>query len=105
MATMFARILAAIRGAGIPSLAGQPPGLFEPQARRGGARTRSPGDTTPDEPADRAGRIAGIRVKRLRQIAAFYADSGHEAVVTVNDCAFLPQEEFTAAAELIVRTG
>ncbi len=105
MATMFARILAAIRGAGIPSLTGQPPRPIEPQVRRASARSRSPGDALPDEPADRATLIAGRRVRRLRQIAAFYADSGHEAVVTVNDCAFLPQEEFGAAAELVVRTG
>src|SRR5882757_7370781 len=93
MAMMFARIIAAIRG-GIPSLTAQQPGRYEPQVRR--ARARSP---------DPATRIAGLRVKRLRQIAGFYADSAHEAVVTVNDCAFLPQEEFAAAAELIVRTG
>ncbi len=103
MARLFARILAAIRGAGIPSLTAQQPGRYEPQVRR--ARARSPDPATPDEPADRAARIAGLRVKRLRQIAGFYADSAHEAVVTVNDCAFLPQEEFAAAAELIVRTG
>jgi len=102
MAMMFARIIAAIRG-GIPSLTAQQPGRYEPQVRR--ARARSPDPATPDEPADRAARIAGLRVKRLRQIAGFYADSAHEAVVTVNDCAFLPQEEFAAAAELIVRTG
>ena len=102
MATLFARILAAIRGAGIPSRTGQPP-AFEPQLRR--ARARSPEHSEPDEPAERTARIAGLRVKRLRQIAGFYADSAHEAVLTVNDCAFLPQEEFAAAAELIVRTG
>jgi type IV secretion system protein VirD4 len=102
MARLFARILAAIRGAGIPSLTGQPP-AFEPQFRR--ARARSPDHSEPDDPAERTARIAGLRVKRLRQIAGFYADSAHEAVVTVNDCAFLPQQEFAAAAELIVRTG
>jgi type IV secretion system protein VirD4 len=104
MAMMFARILAAIRGAGIPSLTAQQPGPLQPQIRRAGARARSPGDAN-DEPADRAARLSGLRVRRLRQIAAFYADSAHEAVVTVSDCAFLPQEEFTTAAELIVRTG
>ena len=102
MAMMFARIIAAIRG-GIPSLTAQQPGRYEPQVRR--ARARSPGHSEPDDPAERTARIAGLRVKRLRQIAGFYADSAHEAVVTVNDCAFLPQEEFAAAAELIVRTG
>src|SRR3977135_1519574 len=102
MATLFARILAAIRGAGIPSRTGQPP-AFEPQLRR--ARARSPAHSAADEPAERTARIAGLRVKRLRQIAGFYADSAHEAVLTVNDCAFLPQEEFAAAAELIARTG
>ena len=102
MAMMFARIIAAIRG-GIPSLTAQQPGRYEPQVRR--ARARSPDPATPDDPAERTARIAGLRVKRLRQIAGFYADSAHEAVVTVNDCAFLPQEEFAAAAELIVRTG
>jgi len=96
MATMFARILAAIRG-GIPSLTGRQPQL-QPQFRRAAARS-------PDEPAERTARIAGLRVKRLRQIAAFYADGAHEAVVTVNDCAFLPPEDFTSAAELIARTG
>ena len=96
MATTFARILAAIRG-GIPSLTGHRPEL-QPQFRRAAARS-------PDEPAERTARIAGLRIKRLRQIASFYADGAHEAVVTVNDCAFLPQEEFTVAAELIVRTG
>src|ERR1700686_751435 len=102
MATMFARILAAIRGAGIPSLTGQQPGTYQPQVRRAGGRARPPADAAPDASADRASRLSGQRVRRLRQIAAFYADSAHEAVVTVNDCAFLPQEEFTAAAELIV---
>jgi type IV secretion system protein VirD4 len=103
MATMFARILAAIRG-GIPSLTGHRPAL-QPQFRRAAARSRAPDRSTPDEPAGRTARIAGLRVKRLRQIAGFYADGAHEAVVTVNDCAFLPQEEFTVAAELIVRAG
>jgi hypothetical protein len=103
MATTFARILAAIRG-GIPSLTGHRPAL-QPQFRRAAARSRAPDGSTPDEPAERMARIAGRRVKRLRQIAGFYADGAHEAVVTVNDCAFLPPEEFTAAAEHIVRTG
>src|SRR3981081_2135016 len=102
MATLFARILAAVRGAGITSLTGQPP-AFQPKIRT--PRTRWPEHPEPDEPAERTARIAVLRVKRLRQIAGFYADSAHEAVVTVNDCAFLPQEEFAAAAELIVRTG
>jgi hypothetical protein len=102
MATMLARILAAIRG-GIPSLTGHRP-VLQPQLRRAAARSRA-SDRMPDEPAERTARIAGLRVKRLRQIAGFYADGAHEAVVTVNDCAFLPQEEFTAAAEHIVRIG
>jgi type IV secretion system protein VirD4 len=105
MATMLARILAAIRGTGIPSLSGRPPGPFEPQVRHVGVRARPTPDANPDQPADRTTRIAGIRVKRLRQIAAFYADGGHEAVVTVGDCTFLPQEGFHTAAELVVRTA
>src|SRR3954469_13147048 len=78
MATLFARILAAIRGAGIPSPKGRPP-AFEPQLRR--ARARSSKDSVPDDPAERTARLSGLRVKRLRQIAGFYADSAHEAVV------------------------
>lgn len=105
MATLFARILAALRGAGIPSLTGQQPGPYEPQIRRASARSRSPADTAPDELADRTTRIAGLRVRRLRQIAAFYADRGHEAVVTIADCGFLPQDGFGVAAELMVRTS
>jgi type IV secretion system protein VirD4 len=46
-----------------------------------------------------------MRLKRLRQIAAFYADGAHETVVTVGDCAFLPHDRFHDAAEAIVRTS
>ena len=49
--------------------------------------------------------MSGLRVKRLRQIAAFYADGAHEAVVTIGDCAFLPHDRFHTAAEQIVRTA
>src|SRR3981081_4887810 len=82
MARLFARILAAIRGAGIPSRTGQPP-AFEPQLRR--ARARSPEHSEPDEPAERTARIAGLRVQRVRQVAGFYTDSRHDVAVTGND--------------------
>jgi type IV secretory pathway TraG/TraD family ATPase VirD4 len=44
-------------------------------------------------------------VRRLRQIAAFYVNGAHDAVVTVGDCPFLPNERFHAAAELIVHAA
>jgi len=103
MASVFARILAAIRGAAIPSLSGQPPAQPGTQVRRANARGRPSAQTTPDQPADRAVRIADFRIKRLRQIAAFYADGGHHAVLMVGDCTFLPDQEFHAAAEAIAK--
>jgi len=103
MASVFARILAAIRGAAIPSLSGQRPAQPGTQVRRANARGRPSGQTSPDQPADRAVRIADFRIKRLRQIAAFYADGGHHAVLMVGDCSFLPDHEFHAAAEAIAK--
>lgn len=100
MASVLTRLLAALRGAAI-SRTGRDTGLLEPRIRP--VRTRA--NATADAPVDRAARISGLRAKRLRQIAAFYADSAHEAVVTVGDCAFLPHDRFHAAAEVIVRTS
>jgi type IV secretion system protein VirD4 len=77
--------------------------MLEPRVRP--VRARANANAPADAPADRTTRIAGFRVKRLRQIAAFYADGAHEAVVTVGDCTFLPQDRFHAAAEMIVRTA
>jgi type IV secretion system protein VirD4 len=103
MASVITRLLAALRGAGIPSLGARETGILEPQVRA--VRARANANASPDAPADRTTRIAGFRVKRLRQIAAFYADGAHEAVLTIGDCAFLPQDRFHAAAEMIVRTA
>jgi type IV secretion system protein VirD4 len=105
MASVLTRLLAALRGGGIPSPTGRQTGPFEPQVRHVNVRARPNADGSPDEPADRTTRIAGLRVKRLRQIAAFYADGGHEAVVTVGDCTFLPEDGFHAAAEAAVRAA
>ena len=105
MASVLTRLLAALRGVGIASSTGPEPGLSQsqPQVRRVGARPRRNGDAEP--PADRAARLSEFRVRRMRQIAAFYADSAHEAVLTVGDCAFLPAERFPATAQRIVRTA
>jgi hypothetical protein len=103
MASVITRLLAALRGAGIPSPGARETGILEPQVRA--VRARANANASPDAPADRTTRIAGFRVKRLRQIAAFYADGAHEAVLTIGDCAFLPQDRFHAAAEMIVRTA
>jgi len=100
MATLLARIFAALRGVAVPSPGGRAAGPFESPVRQ---RTRPDGAT--DAPPDRAMRISDFRVKRMRQIAAFYADGAHEAVVTIADCAFLPPERFHAAAELMVRSA
>jgi hypothetical protein len=102
MASVLTRLLAALRGAAI-SGTGRETGLLEPRIRP--VRARVNANASPDAPADRATRISEFRVKRLRQIAAFYADGAHEAVVTVGDCTFLPHDRFSAAAELIVRTS
>jgi type IV secretion system protein VirD4 len=102
MASVIARLFAALRGAVIPVPSGRDARAIEPEIRQ--VRTRA-NSAPADAPADRTTRIAGFRVKRLRQIAAFYADGAHEAVVTVGDCAFLPEDRFHAAAELIVRTA
>ena len=103
MASVITRLLAALRGSGIPSHGGRETGMLEPRVRP--VRARANANAPADAPADRTTRIAGFRVKRLRQIAAFYADGAHEAVVTVGDCTFLPQDHFHAAAEMIVRTA
>src|SRR5689334_17746143 len=99
MAALLARIFAALRGVAVPSPGGRASGPFEPQV----VRTRP--DGAADATADRATRVSDFRVKRMRQIAAFYADSSHEAVVTIGDCGFLPPERFHAAAELMVRAA
>jgi hypothetical protein len=92
MASVLTRLLAALRGAGVSSRKGREPGPKQPQVRpAGGAPQRSA--------------RADFRVRRMRQIGAFYADSAHEAVLTVGDCVFIPAERFQAAAELIVRTA
>src|ERR1700686_638575 len=98
MASVLTRLLAALRGAGVSSTAGRDSGPFEPQVRQVTVRARPNG--SPDAPADRTTRISGFRVKRMRQIAAFYADGANETVVTVADCAFLPHDGFHTAAEL-----
>jgi type IV secretion system protein VirD4 len=90
MASVLSRLFAALRGTGIPSLSPRGPEPPHPQIRRG---------------ADRPMLASDVRVRRLRQIGAFYADGAHEAVVTVGDCAFLPNDRFVAAAEVIVRTS
>jgi len=102
MASVLARLLAALRGSGIPSPGGRETTRYEPQVR---VRTR-PGTSAAAEAApDRNTRFAGLRVRRLRQIAAFYADGEHEAVVTIGDCAFIPHDRFHGAADQIVRTS
>jgi hypothetical protein len=102
MASVLTRLLAALRGAAI-SATGRETGMLGPRIRP--VRARANGDASPDAPADRSTRISGLRLKRLRQIASFYADGAHEAVVTVGDCPFLPHDRFHAAAEMIVRTS
>jgi hypothetical protein len=77
--------------------------MLEPRGRA--VRARANAGAPLDAPVDRTSRIAGFRVKRLRQIAGFYADGANEAVLTVGDCTFLPQDHFHAAAEMIVRTA
>ena len=92
MASLLTRLLAALRGAGVSRRTGREPGPNQPQVRpAGGAPERSA--------------RSDFRVRRMRQIGAFYSDSAHEAVLTVGDCAFIPAERFQAAAELIVRTA
>jgi type IV secretion system protein VirD4 len=102
MASVLTRLLAALRGSAI-SGKGRETGIIEPQIRP--ARTRAGAAAPPDAPLDRTTRISGMRLKRLRQITAFYVDGAHETMVTVGDCAFLPQDRFHDAAEAIVRTS
>ncbi len=92
MASVFTRLLAALRGAGVSRHTGRESGPKQPQVRpAGGASERSV--------------RSDFRVRRMRQIGAFYADSTHESVLTIGDCVFIPAERFQAAAELIVRTA
>ena len=102
MASLLTRLFAALRGAGIPTHGGRETGRYEPQVR---VRSRQGANAPSEAPADRNTRISGLRVKRLAQIAAFYADGAHEAVVTIGDCAFVPHDRFHAAAEQIVRAA
>src|ERR1700746_2165737 len=76
MASVLARLLAALRGSSIPSPGGRNSGSYPAQVR---VRSRQGANAAPDAPVDRNTRMSGIRVKRLRQIAAFYADSANEA--------------------------
>ena len=100
MASVLTRLLAALRGSVISSAAGRDPSKYEPQVR---VRPRQAANGPAEAPADRNTRISGLRVKRLRQIAGFYADGANEAVITIGDCAFVPHDRFHAAAEQIVR--
>jgi hypothetical protein len=102
MATLLARLFAALRGSSMPSAGGRESGRYAPQVR---VRPRQGAGAAPDAPVDRNTRMSGLRVKRLRQIAAFYADSANEAVVTIGDCAFIPHDRFHTAAEQIVRAA
>src|SRR4051812_1825610 len=102
MASVLARLLAALRGSVVPSSGGRDAARYEPQVR---VRPRQGANAPAEAPADRNTRIAGIRVKRLREIAAFYADGANEAVVTIGDCAFVPHDRFHTAAEQIVRAA
>ena len=102
MASLLARLFAALRGSSIPSPGGREAGRYEPQIR---VRPRQGANAAPEAPVDRTTRMSGLRVKRLRQIAAFYADGANEAVVTIGDCAFIPHERFHTAAEQIVRAA
>ena len=102
MASLLARLFAALRGSSMPSAGGRDSGRHQSQVR---VRPRQGANATPDAPADRNARMSGIRVKRLRQIGAFYADGANDAVITIGDCAFVPHERFHTAAEQIVRAG
>ncbi len=102
MASLLARLFAALRGSSIPSPGARESGRYQPQVR---VRPRQGANAAPDAAAERNTRISGIRVKRLRQIAAFYADGANEAVITIGDCAFIPHERFHSAAEQIVRAA
>jgi type IV secretion system protein VirD4 len=102
MASVLTRLLAALRGSSIPSPSGRDSGAFPSQVR---VRQRQGANAPAEAPADRNTRISGLRVKRLRQIAAFYADGANEAVVTIGDCAFVPHDRFHTAAEQIVRAA
>src|SRR5262249_22514759 len=101
MASVLSRLLAALRGS-VPLPGGREAGQYQPQVR---VRSRQGANAAADAPADRNTRISGLRTRRLRQIAAFYADSANEAVVTIGDCAFVPHDRFHNAAEQIVRAA
>ena len=102
MASVLTRLLAALRGSVVSSPGGRDALKYEPQVR---LRPRQGANAPAEAPADRNTRISGLRVKRLRQIAAFYADGANEAVVTIGDCAFVPHDRFHTAAEQIVRAA
>src|SRR5215470_9370704 len=92
MVSVLTRLLAALRGVGVAARRGPEPGPNQPQVRRAGG------------PTERSAR-SDFRIRRMRQIGAFYADSAHQAVLTVGDCTFIPAERFSTAAELVVRTA
>src|SRR5262249_49304912 len=102
MASVLSRLLAALRGSVVASPAGRDALKYQPQVR---VRQRQSASAPVEAPLDRNTRMSGLRVKRLRQIAAFYADGANEAVITVGDCAFVPHDRFHTAAEQIVRAG
>ena len=100
MASVLTRLLAALRGSVVASPAGRDALKYQPQVR---VRQRQSASAPVESPVDRNTRMSGLRVKRLRQIAAFYADGANEAVVTIGDCPFVPHDRFHTAAEQIVR--
>jgi type IV secretion system protein VirD4 len=102
MASVLTRLLAALRGSVISAPGGRDVLKYEPQVR---VRQRQSANAPVASPVDRNTRMSGLRVKRLRQIAAFYADGANEAVVTIGDCAFVPHDRFHTAAEHIVRAA
>ncbi len=102
MASVLTRLVAALRGSVISSVGGRDALKYAPQVR---VRPRPSANGPAEAPVDRNTRMSGLRVKRLRQIAAFYADGANEAVVSVAECGFVPHERFHTAAEQIVRTA
>lgn len=106
MATVLTRLLAALRGLGVPpALAGHERSLSQPQLRRVSGPAARLADAGPRSRIDRAVRLSEFRVRRMRQIAAFYAGSSHEVALTIGDCAFLPDERFQAAAVTVVQSA
>ena len=106
MATVLTRLLAALRGLGVPpALAGHERPLSQPQVRRVSGPAARRAEAGPRNRIDRAVRMSDFRVRRMRQLAAFYADSSHEVALTIGDCAFLPDERFQAAAVTVVESA